>query len=88
MHAFMAIRTGDREISAKVSELFERFSITTFMAHEHIEVSNEWRLEILKQLEKADLFVPILSKNYYGSIWCKQELGISLPTNYHYPAFD
>jgi len=47
------------------------------MAHEHIEVSVEWRNEILRQLGLADLFVPILSQQYYTSIWCKQESGIA-----------
>jgi hypothetical protein len=47
------------------------------MAHQHIEVSEEWRLEILKQLAAADLFIAILSANYYASIWCKQESGIA-----------
>src|SRR5262249_39716795 len=32
---------------------------------------------ILKQLAIAELFIPILSANYYGSIWCKQESGIA-----------
>jgi hypothetical protein len=47
------------------------------MAHEHIEVSVEWRAEILRQLGLAVLFVPILSARYYSSIWCKQESGIA-----------
>jgi hypothetical protein len=50
---------------------------TTFMAHEHIQVSEEWRIQILQQLELADLFVLILTQNYYGSIWCKQESGVA-----------
>jgi hypothetical protein len=29
------------------------------------------------EIEAADLFVAILSANYYGSIWCKQESGIA-----------
>jgi len=77
MHAFMSYQTDDRAIAAKVSDLLGKIGITSFMAHEHIEVSVEWRIEILRQLGLADLFVPILSKKYYGSIWCKQESGIA-----------
>lgn len=77
MLAFMSYQTEDRAIAASVSALLVELGISTFMAHEHIEVSNEWRLEILKQLAAADLFVPILSKKYYSSIWCKQESGIA-----------
>ena len=31
----------------------------------------------MNEIETADLFVPILSANYFSSIWCKQESGIA-----------
>src|SRR5947209_19740129 len=77
MRAFMSYQTADKEIAARVAAILEEFECTAFMAHEHIEVSGEWRVEILKEIEAADLFVPILSANYYNSIWCKQESGIA-----------
>jgi hypothetical protein len=77
MHAFMSYQTDDRAIAARVSDLLGKVGITSFMAHEHIEVSVEWRTEILRQLGLADLFVPVLSEKYYSSIWCKQESGVA-----------
>jgi hypothetical protein len=77
MRAFMSYQTADKEIAARVAAILQEFDCTAFMAHEHIEVSGEWRLEILREIETADLFVPILSVNYYNSIWCKQESGIA-----------
>jgi hypothetical protein len=77
MRAFLSYQTDERAIAARVSDLLVKINITTFMAHEHIEVSVEWREEILRQLDLADLFVPILSAKYWGSIWCKQESGIA-----------
>lgn len=46
-------------------------------ARAHRGLRAEWRLELLRQLGLAELFVPILSKKYYESIWCKQESGIA-----------
>jgi hypothetical protein len=77
MRAFISYQTSDKLIAARVSELLGELGCTAFMAHEHIQVSEEWRIQILQQLEVADLFVLILSQNYYGSIWCKQESGIA-----------
>lgn len=77
MRAFLSYQTADREVAARVGAVLTEFEYTAFMAHEHIEVSEEWRKRILKEIEAADLFVPILSKNYYDSIWCKQESGIA-----------
>ncbi len=47
------------------------------MAHEHIQVSEEWRLRILKELTVCDIFICILSQAYLASPWCVQESGIS-----------
>ncbi|WP_271528809.1 toll/interleukin-1 receptor domain-containing protein [Bradyrhizobium sp. CCBAU 25338] len=77
MYAFMSYQTEDRFVAANVAGLLETLGIRSFMAHEHIEVSIQWRDEILRQIGLADLFVPILSQRYYASIWCKQESGIA-----------
>lgn len=50
MLAFMSYQTEDRGVAAAVAELLKELSIDSFMAHEDIEVSEEWRLSILKQL--------------------------------------
>jgi TIR domain len=77
MLAFMSYQTANRAVAGRVSQLFGTLGIQAFMAHEHIEVSAQWRDEILRQIGLADLFVPILSQSYYASIWCKQESGIA-----------
>jgi len=77
MRAFLSYQTNDREVAARVAAVLGEFGCGAFLAHEHIEVSEEWRIEILKELSQADIFVPILSANYYSSIWCKQESGIA-----------
>jgi hypothetical protein len=77
MLAFMSYQTENRAIAARVSQLLGTLGIQAFMAHEHIEVSMQWRDEILRQIGLADMFVSILSQHYYQSIWCKQESGIA-----------
>ncbi|HLZ02168.1 MAG TPA: toll/interleukin-1 receptor domain-containing protein [Bradyrhizobium sp.] len=77
MLAFMSYQTDDRHVAATVAQLLGKLGVHCFMAHEHIEVSVQWRDEILRQIGLADLFVPILSQRYYASIWCKQESGIA-----------
>lgn len=77
MRAFMSYQTADKLVAARIAALLAKMGCTAFMAHENIEVSEEWRIQILKELSEADIFVPILSVHYYGSIWCKQESGIA-----------
>jgi len=48
-----------------------------FMAHEDIQVSEEWRLRLLKELRSNDIFICLLSQNYVNSHWCMQESGVA-----------
>jgi hypothetical protein len=77
MQAFLSYQTGDKLVAGRVGKLLESLGISVFMAHEDIGVSEEWRLQILKALSSADLFVPILSERYFSSVWCVQETGIA-----------
>lgn len=77
MYAFISYQTADKIIAGKIKILLAEVGIPSFMAHEDINVSEEWRLKILEEIGKADLFVSLWSKNYYSSLWCIQESGIA-----------
>lgn len=77
MYAFLSYQSADKEVAAKIKVILSQLGVESFLAHEDINVSEEWRLSILAELGKVDLFIPILSTNYYRSIWCKQELGVA-----------
>ena len=77
MRAFLSYQTDDKIIAGDIKKVLDRLNVETFLAHEDIEVSAEWRLTIIQELMVTDLFIPILSKNYHGSIWCKQESGMA-----------
>ena|GEM_PF-950052 len=49
--------------------------IQAFLAHEDIDVSEEWRECILKELRSCDIFIPLLSANFLLSKWAPQEVG-------------
>jgi len=77
VRAFLSYQTADKQIAGALKKLLDRLNVQSFLAHEDIDVSAEWRLAIIQELTVTDIFIPILSKNYYGSIWCKQESGIA-----------
>jgi TIR domain len=78
MRAFLSYQTEDRLIAAEIARALGGFNVSCFMAHEHIEVSQEWQNVILKELEKADIFVAVLSRRYLLSPYCIQESGIAV----------
>jgi TIR domain len=76
-YAFVSYQTEDKAIAGALKTILERLGIRAFLAHEDIVVSDEWRLKILAEVGKADIFVCLLSEHYFQSIWCVQESGIA-----------
>ncbi|MBB1127252.1 toll/interleukin-1 receptor domain-containing protein [Thiospirillum jenense] len=76
-YAFISYQTDDKHIAGQIKIALERIGINAFLAHEDIEVSEEWRIKILEEIKTADIFICLLSKNYIASQWCTQEAGIA-----------
>lgn len=77
MYAFLSYATTDKLVAGAVAKALRALGIRTFLAHDDIEVSHEWRTKLLEELRIVDLFVPLLSSNYFSSVWCVQESGIA-----------
>lgn len=74
---FISYQTEDKAAAGTIKRILESVGCTCFLAHEDIEVSEEWRVRILEELDKVDIFISLLSANYYKSPWCVQESGIA-----------
>lgn len=75
--AFLSYSTVDRHAAAVLKQHLERAQVRVFMAHEDIQVSEEWRQRLLKELRSSDMFICLLSQNYLNSAWCMQESGVA-----------
>ncbi len=75
--AFISYQTDDKVAAGGLKKELSRIGITSFLAHEDIEVSEEWRSKILAELKNTELFICLLSKSYLKSAWCVQEAGIA-----------
>jgi hypothetical protein len=75
MDAFISYSTEDKEFAGVVKQSLEGFGIESFLAHEDLLVSEEWKERILEELRRIEVFVAVLSKHYKSSAWCDQELG-------------
>jgi len=76
-YAFVSYKTADKRVAGRLKGILAAFEISSFLAHDDISVSDEWRLRILREIAKADVFICFLSKNYFKSTWCIQESGIA-----------
>lgn len=75
MRAFISYSVVEKRIGGAVKKALEAFAVESFLAHEDIQVSEEWKARILQELREVDVFVAVLSANFKASEWCSQELG-------------
>jgi hypothetical protein len=73
--AFISYSHEDREYGAQAKAALGEVGIAAFLAHEDLEVSDEWRERILEELRRCDIFVALLSANFLASKWAPQEAG-------------
>ncbi len=53
MYAFLSYQSADKEVAAKIKVILSQLGVESFLAHEDINVSEEWRLSILAELGKV-----------------------------------
>ena len=81
MRIFISHATKNKEIVLKFAELLEAINseIEVFCSSESgsIKVGKDFIETIFEELNASDLFVPILSREYYESRFCMVELGVA-----------
>lgn len=76
-YAFISYQNDDKNVAGELKQTLLKIGIDSFLAHDDIQVSQEWRDIILREIKICDLFICLLSKSYYKSPWCIQESGIA-----------
>ncbi len=73
--AFISYSHKDRKYGAEAKSVLADVGIESFLAHDDLHVSDEWRVRIIEELSRCDIFVPLLSANFLESKWAPQEVG-------------
>lgn len=76
--AFVSYSVDNKIFGGVVKECLAGHGYSCFLAHEDLQVSEEWKHRILEELGRADVFVALLSKDFMKSKWCDQEVGFIL----------
>lgn len=76
---FLSYSTKDKRHVEKFKAVFEEYyGATAFLAHQDLNVSDQWKKRILKEIDTADVYVAVLTGNFKNSDWTAQEAGIAL----------
>jgi hypothetical protein len=81
--AFISYSTKDKKYGTAVKATLDKIgkaapdkiNLESFLAHDDVRVSEEWKKRILAELKECKIFVPLLSEAFKGSDWCGQETG-------------
>jgi len=77
LRAFISYSTKYKLVGVEVKRVLGDFGVDSFLAHDDLRVSEEWKERILEELGRCDIFVPLLSKAFRDSDWAPQETGIA-----------
>lgn len=72
---FFSYSTLDKKIVGPIARALEDKGFDVFLAHEDIEISEDWRKTILLHLRNASILIALLTSNYEKSVWTNQEAG-------------
>jgi hypothetical protein len=75
---FLSYHHEDKKIAAEVKSELKRAGFEGFLAHDDIEVSKEWRDEILTHLDSCSALTAIVTEHFAGSVWVNQEVGVAM----------
>lgn len=64
--------------TSNLQSVLSNYAISAFVAHEDIEPSREWQIEIEAGLYSMDALAAILMEGFKESNWCDQEVGVAV----------
>ena len=77
MNTFISYAKDIQRTAGKIKEYLDKYGFNCFLAHENIPPQTLWPDEILRALERCDLFLPLLTTGFIESFYCQQETGFA-----------
>ena len=81
LKAFISHLAKNKLRVTSLKNQLEPWGITSFVAHEDIEPSREWMVEIEKALSTMDFLIALIEPEFKESNWTDQEVGFALGRN-------
>jgi len=75
LKAFISYSTADKKVAGQIKSVLEDISVGAFLAHEDINISQEWKERIVQEIDDSDIVIPLLSAEFKDSEWAPQEVG-------------
>lgn len=77
MDTFISYASDYKRTAGRIKEYLDQYGFNCFLAHEDIPPQTVWPAEILRELKRCDLFLPLLTSGFMESFFCQQETGFA-----------
>lgn len=81
LRLFFSYSTENKHIVGDLKQHLELRGFEVFLAHEDIEPCIEWQDDIIKNLLRSDIFIPLFTDEFKNSDWTDQEIGIAIASD-------
>jgi len=78
LRVFISHLAHEREYAAHLRTALKCYGMSGFVAHNDINPTSEWQVEIETSLSTCDILVALFHKDFISSKWCDQEIGYGL----------
>jgi hypothetical protein len=78
MRLFISHLATNRVFAAELQEALLTYGISSFVAHNDIEPTEEWQIQIETALASCEALVALLHENFHASKWTDQEIGFAM----------
>ncbi len=75
---FLSHLSKDKEKAHRLREALAAYNIVAFVAHDDIEPTLDWQVQIERALHSMEAYVSIHTEGYKQSTWCQQETGFAV----------
>lgn len=72
---FISYNSKDKVLAGHLKSMLESERRVVFLAHQDIEVSEDWELMIRMKIKECDVFLALITENFRESHWTDQEVG-------------
>jgi hypothetical protein len=77
MRTFISYASNFKRTAGRIKKYLDQYGFNCFLAHEDIPPQTVWPATILRELERCDLFLPLLTSGFIESFFCQQETGFA-----------
>ena len=75
---FISHKAEQKKQATLLKDELQCYGVSCFVAHEDIEPTKEWQIEIEKALFSMDALVALMTEGFFVSFWVNQEIGVAI----------